>query len=205
MIHSILSPIIVRIAWDPVNLLIGASAGLAALAYILFASVQGRSGSRMFEAPGPLPAAAIHYDYPHLGKGRKLLPAFVAAAFWLMDLWDMERGRFDLEKLALLGLPSLVGMLLIERRRLRARPAVAVYGHGILLDSWRGETLVPWKDVDYVATDPAVSTGYQPGTHLRLLIGRKDGRAWRYSERDFGDEATSRFDTIVERAQRYLR
>ena len=78
MIHSILSPIIVRIAWDPVNLLIGASAGLAALAYILFASVQGRSGSRMFEAPGPLPAAAIHYDYPHLGKGRKLLPAFVA-------------------------------------------------------------------------------------------------------------------------------
>jgi hypothetical protein len=205
LIDSVLSPFVVRISWDPVNLLIGAAAGLAALAYIAFAAVQGRSETRRFEAPGPSPVAAIHYEYPHLGKGRKLLPALVAVAFWHMGLWDMERGTFDLAKLAFIGLPVLAGLLLIERRRLRARPAVAVHAHGILLDSWRGETLVPWKDVAYVETDPAVSTGYQPNTHLRLLIGRKDGRRWRYSEHDFGDDATIRFDTIVEGAQRYIR
>jgi len=189
----------------PVNLLIGAAAGAIAFAYIMLAAVQGRDRTRMFEAPGPSPVAAIHYQYDHLSKGQKWLPAFVAIAFWLAGFWDAGRSAFDLGKLAFLGLPSLVGLLLVERRRLRARPAVAVYGHGILLDSWRGETLVPWKDVAYVATDPAASTGYQPNTHLRLLIARKDGRHWRYSERDFGDEATIRFDMIVEGAQRYVR
>ena len=189
----------------PVNLLIGAAAGAIAFAYIMFAAAQGRDRSRMFEAPGPLPTAAIHYQYDHLSKEQKWLPAFVAIAFWLTGFWDAGRGAFDLWKLAFLGLPSLVGLLLVERRRLRARPAVAVHAHGLLLDSWRGETLLPWKDVAYVATDPAVSTGYQPGTHLRLLVGRKDGREWRYSERDFGDEATIRFDSVVEAARRYIR
>ena len=189
----------------PMNLLIGAAAGAIAFVYIMFAAAQGRERTRMFEAPGPAPVAAIHYRYDHLSKGQKWLPAFVAIAFWLAGFWDAGRGAFDLGKLAFLGLPSLVSLLLIERRRLRARPAVAVHAHGILLDSWRGERLVPWKDVAYVETDPAVSTGYRPGTHLRLLIGRKDGRVWRYSERDFGDEASSRFDLIVDGARRYVR
>ena len=189
----------------PVNLLIGAAAGGIALAYIMFAATQGRDRSRMFEAPGPSPIAAIHYRYDHLSKGQKWLPAFVAIAFWLAGFWDSARGAFDLGKLVFLGLPSLAGLLVIERRRLRARPAVAVHAHGLLLDSWRGETLLPWNDVAFVATDPAVSTGYQPHTHLRLLVGRKDGREWRYSERDFGDEATIRFDSVVEAARRYVR
>jgi hypothetical protein len=205
LIDSFLSPFVVRISWDPVNLLIGAGAGLAALAYILFAAVQGRSRTRMFEAPGPSPVAAIHYQHREVSSGLKLLPALIALVFWLLELWDIQRGAFDLWKLAFVGLPTLFFLLLAERRRLRAKPAVAVHAHGILLDSWRGETLVPWKDVAYVETDPAVSTGYQPGTHLRLLVARNDGRTWRYSERDFGDEAASRFDTIVEGARRYVR
>jgi hypothetical protein len=190
---------------DPVNLLIGAAAGVGALAYIVFAAVYGRNRVRMLAAPGPLPDPAIHYEYGGLSKGQKLLPAFVAVAFWLLGMWDMQRGVFDLGKLAFIGLPTLVLLLLVERRRLRVRPAVALYGQGILVDSWRGETLVPWTDVAYVETDPAVSTGYQANTHLRLLIGRRDGREWRYSERDFGDEASSQFDMVVGRAQRYIR
>jgi hypothetical protein len=190
---------------DPVNLLIGAAAGVAALAYIVFAAAYGRSRVRMLQAPGPLPDAAIHYEYGGLSKGQKLLPAFVAVAFWWLGMWDMQRGVFDLRELAFIGLPTLALLLLAERRRLRVRPAVALHSHGILLDSWRGETLVPWTDVAYVETDPAVSTGYQTNTHLRLKIGRKDGREWRYSERDFGDEASSQFDMVVGRAQRYIR
>lgn len=205
MIDTIFRPLIDWIPGDPVNLLIGAAAGVAALAYVVLAAVHGRGRTRRFEAPGPSPVAAIHYQYGDLSRGRKLLPAFVGLAFWWLGMWDMQRGVFDLGKLALFGLPTLVLLLLVERRRLRARPAVALYAHGILLDSWRGETLVPWKDVAYVETDPAVSTGYRPNTHLRLTIGRKDGREWRYSERDFGDEATTGFDMIVERAQRYIR
>jgi len=198
-------PLVDWIPADPVNLLIGAAAGAAALGYVVFAAVHGRGRTRRFEAPGPAPVAAIHSGHRDLGKGWKLLPAFVAVAFWLLGAWDMRRGVFDLGKLALFGLPALILLLLAERRRLRARPAVALYAHGILLDSWRGETLLPWQDVAYVETDPAVSTGYRPNARLRLTIGRKDGREWRYSERDFGGEATSAFDTIVERAQRYIR
>jgi len=198
-------PLIDWIPGDPVNLLIGAAAGVAALAYIVFAAVHGRGRTRRLEAPGPSPDAAIHYEHGDLSMGRKLLPAFVALAFWWLGMWDMQRGEFDLGKLALFGLPTLVLLLLAERRRFRVRPAVALYGHGILVDSWRGETLVPWTDVAYVETDPAVSTGYQTNRHLRLKIGRKDGREWRYSERHFGDEASSQFDMVVGRAQRYIR
>lgn len=205
MIDTTFRPLIDWVPGDPVNLLIGAAAGAAALAYVVFAAVHGRGRTRRFEAPGPSPIAAIHYQYRDLSKGWKLLPAVVALAFWLLGMWDMQRGVFDLGKLAFIGLPTLVLPLLAERRRLRARPAVALHAHGILLDSWRGETSVPWKDVAYVETDPAVSTGYRPNTHLRLTIGRKDGREWRYSERDFGDEATTGFGMIVERAQRYIR
>lgn len=205
MIDSNLRTLLDWIPGDPVNLLIGAAAGAAAFAYIVFAAVHGRGRTRRFEAPGPSPVAAIHYEYGGTSKKLKWLPAFVAVAFWLFEMWDKRHGTFDLGKLAFIGVPTLVLLLLAERRRLRARPAVAVHSHGILLDSWRGETLVPWKDVAYVETDPAVSTGYRPNTHLRLTIGRKDGREWRYSERDFGDEATAGFDTIVERAQRYIR
>jgi len=205
LIESMFHPLVDWIPGDPVNLLIGAAAGVAALAYVVFAAVHGRGRARRFEAPGPSPVAAIHYAYGGTSRKLKWLPAFVAVAFWLFEMWDRRRGAFDLGKLALIGVPTLVLLLLAERRRLRARPAVALHAHGILLDSWRGETLVPWKDVAHVETDPAVSTGYQPNTHLRLKIGRKDGREWSYSERDFGDEATTRFDTIVERAQRYIR
>lgn len=205
MIDTIFRSLIDSIPGDPVNLLIGAAAGVAALAYIVFAAVHGRGRTRRLEAPGPSPVAAIHYQYGNLSTGRKLLPALVALAFWWVGMWDMQRGVFDLEKLALFGLPTLVLLLLAVRRQLRVRPAVALHAHGILLDSWRGETLVPWKDVAYVATDPAVSTGYQPNTHLRLTIGREDGREWRYSERDFGAEATTEFNMIVEQAQRYIR
>ena len=205
LIETMFRPLIDWIPGDPVNLLIGAAAGVAALAYVVFAAVHGRGRARRFEAPGPSPVAAIHYAYGGTSKKLKWLPAFVAVAFWLFEMWDKRSGTFDLGKLAFIGVPTLVLLLLAERRRLRARPAVALYAHGILLDSWRGETLVPWKDVAYVETDPAVSTGYQPNTHLRLTIGRKDGREWRYSERDFGDEATSEFNTIVERAQRHIR
>jgi hypothetical protein len=205
LIDTIFRPLVDWIPGDPGNLLIGAAAGVAALAYIVLAALRGRGRTRRFEAPGPSPVAAIRYEYGGLSVARKLLPAFVAVAFWLLGMWDMQRGVFDLGKLAFIGLPTLVLLLLVERRRLRARPAVALYAHGILLDSWRGETLVPWKDVAYVETDPAVSTGYQPNTHLRLTIGRKDGREWRYSERDFGEEATTEFDMIVERARRYVR
>jgi hypothetical protein len=205
LIDSTFRPLIDWIPGDPVNLLIGAAAGVAALAYIVFAADHGRGRTRKFEAPGPSPVAAIHYEYRNLSKGRKLLPALVALAFWWLGMWDTQRGVFDLGKLAFIGLPALVLLLPVQRRRLRVRPAVALYAHGILLDSWRGETLVPWQDVAHVETDPAVSTGYQPNTHLRLMIGRKDGREWRYSERDFGDEATTEFGMIVERAQRYVR
>ena len=205
MIESNLRSLIDWIPGDPVNLLIGAAAGVAALAYVVFAAVHGRGRTRRFEAPGPSPVAVIHYRYGDLSKGRKLLPALFALAFWWLGMWDMQRGVFDLGKLAFIGLPALLLLLLVERRRLRVRPAVALYAHGIRLDSWRGETLVPWQDVAYVETDPAVSTGYQPNTQLRLTIGRKDGREWRYAERDFGDEATTGFNMIVERAQRYIR
>ena len=205
LIDTIFRPLVDWIPGDPVNLLIGAAAGVAALAYVVFAAVHGRGRTRRFEAPGPSPIAAIYYGHGDLSMGRKLLPAFVAVAFWLFEMWDKRHGTFDLGKLAFIGVPTLVLLLLAERRRLRARPAVALYPHGIVLDSWRGEILVPWKDVAYVATDPAVSTGYRPNTHLRLTIGRKDGREWRYSERDFGDEATTGFDMIVERARRYIR
>ena len=159
LIDTIFRPLIDWIPGYLVNLLIGAAAGVAALAYVVFAAVHGRGRTRRFEAPGPSPVAAIHYAYGDLSMGRKLLPAFVALAFWLLGMWDMRRGVFDLGKLAFIGLPTLVLLLLAERRRLRSRPAVALHAHGISLDSLAGETLVPWKEVAYVETDPAVSTG----------------------------------------------
>lgn len=206
MIESLYQEVIGWVPADPVNLLIGAGAGALAFAYLAFAAAHGRASTRRLEAPGPLPEAAIHYEYRHqVGRERKLWPALVAIIFWLAGTWDTQRGAFVLGMLAFAGTPTLVFLLLAERRRLRARPAVALYPHGILLDSWRGETTAPWKDVAYVETDPAESTGYRPNSNLRLLIGRKDGRQWRYSERDFGDEAPGRFETIVELARKHIR
>ena len=206
MIDSLYRDLIGRVPADPVNLLIGVGAGALAFAYLAFAATRGRPSARLIEAPGPLPEAAIHYDYGNrMGHDRKLWPALVAILFWLAGTWDADRGAFDLSMLAFAGLPTLVALLIAERKRLRTRPAIALYRHGILLDSWRGETLVPWKDIAYVDTDPPESTGYQAHTHLRLLIARKDGRRWSYSERDFGDEAPGRFETIVEGARRHIR
>lgn len=178
------------------------------LAYLTFIAFQGRTADRLLEAPRPPPDAEIHY-HPERKTGgkwklRALLGVIAALALALLEMWDFERGRFDLFKVAIVGIPLLAALALRERRALRDRPAVAVYSDGLRLDSWRGETLVPWKDVEYVATDPAESTGYRPNTNLRLLIGRKGGREWRYFERDFGDEAQSGFDRICDLAQRHL-
>jgi hypothetical protein len=206
LLDSLLHRVTGWVPADPVNLLIGAGAGALAFAYLAFAAAHGRASTRWLEAPGPLPEAAIHYEYrDQVGREQKLWPALVAILFWLAGTWDTRRGAFDLWQLAFAGTPTLVFLLLAERRRLRARPAVALYAHGILLDSWRSETTIPWKDIAYVETDPAESTGYRPNSDLRLLIGRKDGRQWRYCERDFGDEAPSRFETIVKRARQHIR
>ncbi len=190
---------------DPVNFMIGAGAGVAAFAYILFAAFRGRDQTRRLEAPGPSPEAAIHYEYGGLSKEQAVVPALLAVALWLFGVWDAQRGAFDLEKLAVNVAPTLVMFLLFVRRRYRAQPAVAVYQQGLLLDSWRGGTMVPWEDVAYIETDPAESTGYRPNTHLRLLVGRRDGRKWRYSEQDFGDDAPGQFETIIALARRHIR
>lgn len=190
---------------DPVNLLIGVGAGVAAFAYILIAALRSRDQVRRLEAPGPSPEAAIHYEYGGLSKEQAVVPALLAVALWLFGVWDASRGAFDLEKLAVNVAPTLILFLLFVRRRYRVRPAVAVYRQGLLLDSWRGETMVPWEDVVYIETDPAESTGYQSKPHHRLLVGRKDGRKWRYSEHDFGDEAPIQFETIIGLARRHIR
>jgi hypothetical protein len=190
---------------DPVNLLTGLGAGGIAFAYFVLADLHGRRSKSWLEAPGPPSEAAIHYKYASSGGVRNLSTALLVIAVWLFEMWETRRAAFDLQKLAIIGLPTLLLLVLNERRRFRTRPAIAVYQGGILLDSWRGETMVPWDDVAYIETDPAESTGYRPNTHLRLVIGRKGGRRWRYSERDFGDEASSAFEMIIEVARRHVR
>lgn len=206
LIDTALQRLVDWIPADPVNFLIGVGTGAAAFAYILLAAFRGRNPARRLEAPDPSPEAAIHYEYGGLIRGRAAaLPVLIAIVFLLFGAWDARRGAFDLEKLAITVAPTLIFVLLFARRLFRARPAIALYRQGMLLDSWRGETMVPWKDVDYIETDPAQSTGYQSNPHHRLLVGRKDGRKWRYSEHDFGDDAPLQFETISALARRHIR
>ncbi len=189
---------------DPVNFMIGLGAGAMAFAYFVFVDLYAQDLKRRLEAPGPAPEVAIHYSYATGSSGRNLLAVIVLIAFWLFEMWDRRNGAFDLEKLAIVGAPTLLFLILHERRRFRTRPAVAVHADGLLLDSWRGETMVPWEDVAYIETDPAESTGYRPNTHLRLVIGHANGRNWRYSEGDFGDDASSQFEMIIGQARRHI-
>lgn len=204
MIDNALQRLTEWIPADPTNLLMAAGAGLVALASSFLAAVRDRNRAQRLEA-GVQSDAAIHYMVNGASDGQKYLPPLVFVVFWLFEIWDSHRGAFDLQKLAIVGVPLLLAFLFLERRQLRIRPAVAVYQRGLLLDSWRGETMVPWEDVAYIETDPAESTGYQPNTQCRLLVGRKDGRKWRYSERDFGDDVPSQFETIVALARRHIR
>lgn len=189
------------------NLLIGGGAAAIVIAYLAVVAVWNRPDTRTLEAPSPRPEIAIHYK-PHPTIGSIRLPALfwavVAAALILLEAWDFRRGEFDLLMLAFLGLPLLAALAFRERSILRNRPAVAVYPQGLKLDSWRGETFVPWKDIEYVVTGLGEATWYRLNPDARLLIRRKDGREWRYSERDFGDEAQSRFDMICDLAQRHI-
>lgn len=205
MIDNALQRLTEWIPADPVNLLIGAGMGAIAFGYFVVVDLHNRNLNQWLEARDQAPEAAIHYSGAGSSGWRGLLVVLVAIAFWLIGMWDRRSGTFDLTKLAIIGLPTLVLLLAPYRRLFRKRPGVALYADGILVDSWRGETMVPWEDVAYVVTDPAESTGYRPNTHLRLLVGRKDGRKWRYSEHDFGDDAPSQFETIVGLALRHIR
>lgn len=204
MIDNALQHLVEWIPADPVNFLIGLGAGAMALGYFVLADLYARDLKRRLEAPGPPPEEAIYYSYATGSSSRNLLAVMVLIAFWLFEMWDRRDGVFDLEKLAIVGAPTLLLLIMHERRRFRSRPAVAVHADGLLLDSWRGETMVPWENVSYIETDPVELTGYRPNTHLRLLVGRKDGRKWHYFEHDFGDEAPSQFGAIVEQARRHI-
>jgi len=189
------------------NLLIGGGAAAIVIAHLSVVAVRNRADARILEAPGPRPDIAIHYA-PSLKIGRVRLPALLLAivgiALILLETWDLERGEFDLFKLLILGLPLLTALALRERSILRNRPALAAYPQGLKLDPWRGEILVPWKDVEYVVADYDETTWHRLNPDFRLSIGHRDGRLWRYSERDFGDEAQSRFDLICALAQRHI-
>ena len=204
LIENALQRLVEWIPADPINLLIGLGAGAVAFGYFVLVDLYSRNLKRHLEAPGPAPEVAIHYSYADSRRGRNLLTVMVLITFWLIQMWDRRSGAFDLKKLAIVGVPILLLLILNERRRFRIRPAIAVYADGILLDSWRGETKVPWQDVAYIETDPTLTTGYQNIKHLRLAVGRKDGRKWRFSEYHF-DDAPVQFETIVELARRHIR